>query len=53
MDSSKIYIKDIQQAAVGSTSYPNVYQLCLCENGRVFLSEPKEDCGATDDICGS
>ncbi|XP_041358816.1 zeta-sarcoglycan-like [Gigantopelta aegis] len=53
MDSSKIYIKNIQQANVGGTSYPNVYQLCLCENGRVFLSEPAGDCQATNDICGS
>ncbi|XP_070198301.1 zeta-sarcoglycan-like [Littorina saxatilis] len=53
LESQDIIMKNIavSQANDGGQSYPDVYQLCMCTSGRVFLGAASGDCRATEDIC--
>lgn len=55
LESDDIFMKNIvvSDAKAGGQSYPGVYQLCMCANGRVFLGAASGDCRATRDICGN
>lgn len=46
LKSAKVSIPQTGQVYTGS-----VYQLCMCMSGRLYLSEPNNDCQATNDIC--
>ncbi|CAC5410412.1 unnamed protein product [Mytilus coruscus] len=47
------YIKKprVSSPQSGSPYIGTVYELCICETGRLFLSKPNSDCKATDTIC--
>ncbi|XP_052076905.1 zeta-sarcoglycan-like [Mytilus californianus] len=47
------YIKKprVSSPQSGSPYTGTVYELCICETGRLFLSQPNSDCKATDTIC--
>lgn len=53
LDAKTIFMKNVHvsDSAGGGKSYPNVYQLCICDNGRLFLAAPGGDCRATAAIC--
>lgn len=38
-------------ATVSRSSRPEVYQVCVCGNGRVFLAPPEGPCVADSDVC--
>lgn len=47
------YIKKprVSTPQTGTLYTGTVYELCLCESGRLFLSKPNSDCKATAAIC--
>ncbi|XP_076118150.1 delta-sarcoglycan-like [Mytilus galloprovincialis] len=47
------YIKKprVSSPQSGTPYTGTVYELCICESGRLFLSQPNSDCKATDTIC--
>lgn len=53
LDSEKIELKNLKTVlpSVRGKTYDNVYQLCVCDNGRLFLSPPKGYCQADNDVC--
>ncbi|ESO98128.1 hypothetical protein LOTGIDRAFT_205347 [Lottia gigantea] len=55
IDSKDIYIKNLKISDSSSKNIDNseIYQVCLCQNGRVFLAEADSVCVASDDICNS
>ncbi|XP_076319359.1 zeta-sarcoglycan-like isoform X2 [Tachypleus tridentatus] len=52
-DSEKIELKNIKIAlpTTRGRTYAGIYQLCVCENGRLFLSPPEGHCQADDVVC--
>lgn len=55
LDSKNIFMKNIMvsEPNANGQSYGDIYQLCMCTNGRIFLGAPSDDCHATKDICGN
>ncbi|XP_023235191.1 delta-sarcoglycan-like isoform X2 [Centruroides sculpturatus] len=53
LDSDKIEMKNLKTAlpTTRGRSYPGIYQLCVCENGRMFLSPSQGFCQADDLVC--
>ncbi|XP_065219608.1 delta-sarcoglycan isoform X2 [Planococcus citri] len=56
LESSKVYLPGLQAAKTTSvkSSIPNnvtVYQVCVCENGKLFLSPADGECIPDFDIC--
>ncbi|XP_033111087.1 zeta-sarcoglycan-like [Anneissia japonica] len=47
LESSNIHITGLQK----STTTAGAYQLCICENGRLFLAHPSEMCDSTNSEC--
>lgn len=54
LDAENLFIKNIvvSNATAGGTSKEGVHQLCMCDNGRLFLGPASGDCLATQDTCG-
>ncbi|GAB1601764.1 zeta-sarcoglycan-like [Argonauta hians] len=57
-DAKGIYMKNLKinrdsGGSSGRSSNQNakVYQLCMCNTGRLFLARPTEECQATNDAC--
>ncbi|XP_021342212.1 zeta-sarcoglycan-like [Mizuhopecten yessoensis] len=53
VQSRDLYLKSTKVSipAVGRPYTGKVYQLCMCMSGRLYLSDPSDDCQATDTIC--
>lgn len=50
LESSNIYMSGLEQASGGPGSAAQ-YQLCMCQNGRLFLANERADCRADKQIC--
>uniref|UniRef100_A0A0N4Z515 Zeta-sarcoglycan n=1 Tax=Parastrongyloides trichosuri TaxID=131310 RepID=A0A0N4Z515_PARTI len=48
MDSSNIYINGLERASGQGHSQ---YQLCICQNGKLFMATERADCRADRSIC--
>ena len=55
LESNSIFLKELALSAPqsGGQRYDDVYQLCMCDTGRLFLAEAEGDCVATPQICGN
>ncbi|XP_050416869.1 zeta-sarcoglycan [Patella vulgata] len=56
LDSKDIFLKNIKESdtsGIQGVSSSDIYQLCMCQNGRVFLAEADGICSATSDVCNS
>ncbi|XP_069130677.1 zeta-sarcoglycan-like [Argopecten irradians] len=53
IQSRDVYLKGtkVSVPSVGRPYTGSVYQLCMCMSGRLYLSDPSDDCQATDSIC--
>lgn len=53
LDSEKLQFHNLKTALPTNRgrSYPGIYQMCACENGRLFLSSPDGLCQADDRVC--
>ncbi|XP_033744109.1 zeta-sarcoglycan-like [Pecten maximus] len=53
VQSRDVYLKSTKVSipSVGRPYTGSVYQLCMCMSGRLYLSDPSDDCQATDSIC--
>jgi len=60
LDSSSVMLPNIRTAAITAKaknssqtkSSVQIYQVCVCSNGRLFISPPDGSCMADDTICG-
>ena len=50
LEAGSIQLKDLPQAEASSSSSSSadVYQLCVCEGGELFLAPPSTGCAETD-----
>ncbi|XP_054707649.1 delta-sarcoglycan-like [Uloborus diversus] len=53
LDSKHILFKDLQTVLPTNRgrSYQGIYEMCSCQNGRLFLSSPEDHCRADDEVC--
>ncbi|KFM60252.1 Delta-sarcoglycan, partial [Stegodyphus mimosarum] len=53
LDSDRVELRNLKTAIPTSRgrSYPGIYQLCACENGRLFLAPPEKVCQADNIVC--
>lgn len=53
LEAKDYYIKKprVSSPDTGTSYTGTVYELCLCDSGRLFLSKPNSDCKTTDAIC--
>lgn len=53
LDSERVELKNLKTAfpSTRGRSYPGIYQLCACENGRLFLAPPEISCQADNVVC--
>lgn len=54
LDSERIWMRNLPEAATQSRPHQNndkVFQLCACENGRLFLADASGHCKADTNIC--
>lgn len=53
MNSDSIIMRHLPEAATSSTAQPvnNVFQLCACANGRLFLASPSAICKGDTSVC--
>lgn len=53
LDSERIVFQNLKTPlpALSGSPYKNVFQLCVCQTGVLFLSEPDGQCRADDSVC--
>ncbi|KAG8198425.1 hypothetical protein JTE90_021666 [Oedothorax gibbosus] len=53
LDSERVELRNLKTAipTTRGRSYPGIYQLCACENGRLFLAPPEKSCQADNIVC--
>ncbi|XP_072040440.1 zeta-sarcoglycan-like isoform X2 [Amphiura filiformis] len=51
LDSPRIELKNLPTGSAGTSNSQGVFELCTCENGRLFLAPPESGCQATVDLC--
>lgn len=53
MDSERLVFQNLKTPlpAKSGSPYQNIYQLCVCQNGMLFLSHPEGHCQADDSVC--
>ncbi|GFY74694.1 zeta-sarcoglycan [Trichonephila inaurata madagascariensis] len=53
LDSERVELRNLKTAipTTRGRSYPGIYQLCACENGRLFLAPPEKACQADNIVC--
>lgn len=53
LDSERLVFQNLKTPlpALSGSPYKNVYQLCVCQTGVLFLSEPDGHCRADDSVC--
>ncbi|GIX89372.1 zeta-sarcoglycan, partial [Caerostris extrusa] len=53
LDSERVELRNLKTAipTTRGRSYPGIYQLCACENGRLFLAPPDKACQADNIVC--
>ncbi|XP_071787337.1 delta-sarcoglycan-like [Asterias amurensis] len=51
LDAASIAMKNLPESAPGSSNNADVFELCACQNGRLFLAPPTSGCRATADFC--
>ncbi|XP_076319178.1 zeta-sarcoglycan-like [Tachypleus tridentatus] len=53
LDSEKVELRNIKTAlpTTRGRTYTGIHQLCVCENGRLFLSPPEGRCQADSEVC--
>ncbi|XP_077863915.1 zeta-sarcoglycan-like [Saccoglossus kowalevskii] len=54
LDTKNIEFKSLQKSSAGSTGgtyYPDVYELCTCLSGKLFIADAESGCRVSEDIC--
>lgn len=53
LDSERLVFQNLKTPlpALSGSPYKNVYQLCVCQTGVLFLSDPDGHCRADDSVC--
>lgn len=53
LDSERLVFQNLKTPlpALSGSPYKNVYQLCVCQTGVLFLSDPEGHCRADDSVC--
>ncbi|XP_038063104.1 delta-sarcoglycan-like [Patiria miniata] len=51
LDAAHVEIKNLQESASGTSSDADVFELCACRNGRLFLAPPTTGCQARAELC--
>ncbi|XP_059482697.1 delta-sarcoglycan [Neocloeon triangulifer] len=55
LEAANVFMPGLREASRGSgqssRATQDVYQLCACANGRVFLAQPDVACAADSDVC--
>lgn len=54
MGAKNYYIKNLQVSSGqsgGGVYSGTVYELCICDTGKLFLSRPSDNCAASDTVC--
>lgn len=53
LDSERVELRNLKTAipTTRGRSYSGIYQLCACENGRLFVAPPEKPCQADNIVC--
>lgn len=53
LDSERVELRNLKTAipTTRGRSYSGIYQLCACENGRLFVAPPEKACQADNVVC--